>query len=98
MEPFAEKPIDNLASISFCTYRVRDELEANRGVSGSASQEFSAIRHSRETAEIEKVQKLQKSSRSRNCRNRMQCFNLGAAQAPRLITELWGMHGITLFY
>ena len=32
MEPFAEKPMDNLASISFCT-----ELEANRGVSGSAS-------------------------------------------------------------
>ena len=29
MEPFAEKPIDNLASISFCT-----ELQANRGESG----------------------------------------------------------------
>ena len=25
MEPFVEKPIDNLASISFCTYRVRGE-------------------------------------------------------------------------
>ena len=25
MEPFAEKPIDNLTSISFCTYRVRSE-------------------------------------------------------------------------
>ena len=32
LEPFAEKPIDNLTSISFCT-----DLEANRGVSGAAS-------------------------------------------------------------
>ena len=32
MKLFAEKPIDNVASISFCT-----ELEANRGVSGGAS-------------------------------------------------------------
>ena len=62
MEPFAEKPIYNVASISFCisTYRVG----ANRGVSGGASHKFSAIRHGRETAEIAKVQKLQKSSRS----------------------------------
>ena len=45
VEPFAEKPIHNLASISFCTYRVR-------GVSGGASQKFNAIRHGRETAEI----------------------------------------------
>ena len=45
MEPFAEKPIDNLASTSFCTYRVR-------GVSGGASLKFNAIRHGRETAEI----------------------------------------------
>ena len=45
MEHFAEKPVDNLASISFCTYRVR-------GVSGGASDKFNAIRHGRETAEI----------------------------------------------
>ena len=32
MKPFEETPIDNLASISFCT-----ELGANRDVSGSAS-------------------------------------------------------------
>ena len=29
LEPFAEKPIDNLTSISFCT-----KLESNRGMSG----------------------------------------------------------------
>ena len=75
MEPFVEKPIDDVASISFCTYRV----EANGGVSGGASHKFNAIRHSQETAEIAEVQKLQKSSRWRNCKNRMQCFNLGAA-------------------
>ena len=52
MEPFAEKLIvDNLASISFCTYWVR-------GVSGGASHKFNddretaEIRLSAETAEI----------------------------------------------
>ena len=45
LEPFAEKPIDNQASSSFCT-----ELEANRDLSGGGS--HNSIRHGRETAEI----------------------------------------------
>ena len=59
MEPFPEKPIDNVASTSICTRRT--ELEANGGVSGGASHKFNAIRHGRETAEITKVEKLHKS-------------------------------------
>ena len=57
MEPFSEKPIDNLTSILFCT-----KLEANRGVSGGASHDtiqFNSSQsrncrnhHGRETAEI----------------------------------------------
>ena len=47
MEPFAQKPTDNLASTSF-----RTELEANRGMSGGASHNSIQIRHSQETAEI----------------------------------------------
>ena len=58
MEPFPEKPIDNVASTSIC---VRTELEANGGVSGGASNKFNAICHGRETAEITKVEKLHKS-------------------------------------
>ena len=57
MEPFAEKPVNDLASISFCTYRVRGE---QRHVWRCVTQ-FNSIRHGRETAE---------SPRSRNCRNR----------------------------
>ena len=90
MEPFAEKPIDNVASISFRMFRA----EANGGMSGGASHKFNAIRHSRETAEIVKVQKLQKSSRLRNWRNGMQCFNLGAAHALRLTISLNSIMGL----
>ena len=57
MEPFAEKPIDNLASTSLCI----EPLEANGGVAGGASHNsiFNSIRnfrkrHGRETAEITK--------------------------------------------
>ena len=55
-EPFAEKPTDNLASISFCT-----ELEANRDVSGGATHN---------SVQFVTVKKLQRSLESRNCRNR----------------------------
>ena len=48
VEPFAEKPIDNLPLFHF----VRTELEATRFVSGGLSHKFNAIRHGRETAEI----------------------------------------------
>ena len=64
MEPFAEKPIDNLASTCIEFNR------ANGGVSGGASHKFNSIRHGRETAGTAMVEKLQKLSRLRNCRNR----------------------------
>ena len=57
MEPFAEKPIDNLASTSLCTEPVRGEW---RRVWGCVTQ-FNSIRHGRETAETITVEKLQKS-------------------------------------
>ena len=61
MQPFAQKPIDNLA-LYVILYRVRafcTELEANRGVSGCTSHKLNSSRsrncrnrHGRETAEI----------------------------------------------
>ena len=59
MEPFAEKPIDNLASTSFCTELARGEWMR---VWGCVSYKFNSIRHSQETAETAMVEKLQKPS------------------------------------
>ena len=70
MEPFAENPIDNLASTSFCT-----ELEANGGVSGDVSHKFNSIRHGPEAAETVTVEKLQKSPTD----HQMKCFKLGTS-------------------
>ena len=53
LEPFAEKPIDNLASVSFFT-----EFEANRGVSGGASHN---------SVHFVMVEKLQKSPTDHLC-------------------------------
>ena len=57
MGPFAENPIDHVASISFCTYLVRGEWRRVRGVRHTNSMQFVT------------VEKLQKSRKSRNCRN-----------------------------
>ena len=75
MEPFAEKPIDNLASVSFSTELSQRRIEACLGVRhtiqfNSSPSRNCRNREGRETAEIVTVEKLQKSSRSRNCRNR----------------------------
>ena len=64
MEPFVEKSIYNLASISIS---FGTEIEANRGVSEGASHKFNSIRHGRETAEIA------------HSDDPMQCFNLSAS-------------------
>ena len=65
-EPFAEKPIDNLASISFCTcLGVRHTVQFNWSGSRKCRN-----RQGRESADIVTV---------RNCRNRMHCFDLGAS-------------------
>ena len=66
MEPFAEKPIDNVASTSFCTELVRGEWRRVWG----ASYKFNSNRHGRETAETAKVEKLQKSPTN----HRIQCL------------------------
>ena len=63
LELFAEKPIHNLASISFCTYRVRGK------------QRRTWVRHTN-SMQFVMVEELQKSDKSRNCRNHMQWFNL----------------------
>ena len=57
MEPFPEKLIDNLASTSICTYRVRGEWRRVWGLRHTNSMQFVT------------VEKLQKSPKSRNCRN-----------------------------
>ena len=59
MEPFAEKPIDNLASTSFCTKLVRGEWRRVWGCVTQINSNSNSIRHGRETAETVTVQKLQ---------------------------------------
>ena len=72
MEPFAEKSIDSLASILFCTYRVRGEW---RRVWGCVTQ-------------IQCNSSRSRNCRNRiKCRNRTQCFNLNEAHAPRLNSQ-----------
>ena len=86
MEPFAEKPIDSLTSISF----VRTELKANRGVSGGVSHKFNAIRHDRETAEIVTVEKLQKSYAVSGSLT-FSCWNVQYFKRPNYILNLWSI-------
>ena len=66
MEPFAEKLIDNVASISFCTYRVRGEWrrvwECVTQIQCNSSRSRNwRNRESPEAAKIVTVEKLQKS-------------------------------------
>ena len=54
MEPFAEKPIDNLASTSLCTEPVRGEW---RRVLGCVTQ-FNSIRHGQKPSRSEVIKSM----------------------------------------
>ena len=82
MEPFAEKPIDNVASISFCT-----ELRTNGGVSGDGSHN---------SIQFVTVEKLQKPPRLSNCRNRPPVIVCNALTSELRYADV-NYRGITLF-